>query len=446
MRAASPSSTSRLARVAVQGALVLIAAFTAREVGSILLTSPIAACGLVAAWRNDNSEVDAIDLYWLLSTLFFAVRPAQTLFENSATLYVGRAPFTYDTDVILLTFAALYIFTITMIVLLPRSGRAVQTIETMPGTGQLVLAACTGFALTLALSGDLTNLLAPRYDKEQISPLVAVGQGMLIAASAMMTATFAGRRERRGWDALGLLCCLALLAVAFNPLNTSRFGLIGAWLPIVLIAAPVVRKPLIFAAATLFSLIVLMPILSVTTRFGWDLERLLNSRERGAIGEIPYIDTFDTLLYGVHFAHQAGMQFGAKILSILLCFVPRGLWPDKPMVSGLEIGNELFSRGLTGTPNLSMPVVGDFYMDFGLAGVVAGSVAVALGLRALLRVQPVVGGYPVYGYLLLAALPIMVRGAVGAVILLPACTIVACVVLAGLSRRPVRVVQRGASA
>lgn len=438
MMQAASSSARRLARVAAQGALILVAAFTAREAGSVVLAAPIAVCGLIAAWRNDNHEVDAIDLYWLLSTLFFVVRPAQTLFQNSATLYAGRAPLTYDGDVILLTFAALYLFSIIMIMLLPRSGRAVRSLEAAPATGLLVLAACTGFALTLVLSGDLGNLLAPRYDKQadQISPLVAVGEGLLIASSAMMAAAFAANRERRGSDVLGLLVCLSLLAIAFNPLNTSRFGLIGAWLPVALIAMPAMRRPAVFAAATLFSIVVLMPILSVTTRFGWDLERLVNSRERGAISEIPYIDTFDTLLHGVYYAHQVGLQFGAKVLSILLCFVPRAWWAEKPVVSGLEIGREFYARGLIGTPNLSMPVVGDFYMDFGLMGVAVGGVLVALCLRALLRVQPVVGGYPVYGYLLLAALPIIVRGAVAAVILLPACTIIACVLLAALSRPP----------
>lgn len=433
-----PAATMRrrLARMASQAALIGVAVFTAKEAGSLLLVAPIAACGLVAAWRNDSEHVDAIDLFWLLSTLFFVVRPAQTLFHNSATLYGGRAPFTYEPEIVLLTFAALYIFAVVMIVLLPRSGRAIQLREVAVAPGLLMLAALGGFALTLVLNGDLSNLLAPRYDKqaEQISALAAIGQGLLIASSVVMMAEFAANRRRRAADVLALGCCLALLAVVFNPLNASRYGLIGAWLPIALIALPALRKPMAFAGTVVVSILVVMPVLSVTTRFGWDMERLLNSRERGVIGEIPYIDTFDTLLHGVHFAHESGLQFGAKLLSILLCFVPRTWWPEKPVVSGLEIGGELYSRGLIGTPNLSMPVVGDFYMDFGLVGVAVGSIVVALGFRALLRVQTTVGGHPVYGYLLIGALPIVLRGAVGAVILLPACTIVAYLLLAQVSR------------
>ena len=404
------------------------------------LVAPIALCGFVAAARNGNEEVDAIDVYWLLWTLFFVVRPAQTLVGNSAMLYAARAPFHYDPDIILLTFAALYIFSIVMLVLLPRTGRAAQVAEVAPPPGLLLFAALVGFAMTVAFSGDLGNLLAPRYDKQadQISPLVAAGQGVLIASTVMMTAALAGSRRRGAADVFALLCCLSLLAVAFNPLNTSRFGLVGAWLPIALIAVPAIRKPVVFATITLLSIVVVMPVLSVTTRFGWDLDRVLNSRERGSLVEIPYIDTFDTLLHGVYFAHHFGMQFGAKILSILLCFVPRGWWADKPSVSGLDIGNQLFVQGLVGTPNLSMPIIGDFYMDFGLCGVVFGAVAVALAFRALLRVQPSVAGYPVYGYLLIGALPIVVRGAVGAVILLPACTILACALLSALSRREAR--------
>lgn len=441
MQATPSGMRRRMARVVSQATLVLLAAFTAKDTTSLILVAPIALCGLVAAARNANEEVDAIDVYWLLWTLFFVVRPAQTLIGNSATLYAARAPFHYEPGIILLTFAALYIFSIVMLVLLPRTGRAARMVEVAPAPGLLLFAALAGFAVTVALSGDLGNLLAPRYDKQadQISPLAAAGQGVLVASAALMTAAFAGGRRRGAADLFRLLCCLSLLAVAFNPLSTSRFGLIGAWLPIALVVVPAIRRPAVFAAITVFSIIVVMPVLSVTTRFGWDLDRVLNSSERGSLGEIPYIDTFDTLLHGVYYAHQFGMQVGAKILAIVLCFVPRGWWAEKPQVSGLDVGNQLYVQGLVGTPNLSMPIVGDFYMDFGLIGVVFGAVPVALTFRALLRAQPTVGGFPVYGYLLIAALPIVVRGAVGAVILLPACTILACVILSALSRRQERV-------
>lgn len=429
----------RLARVVSQAALLVLAALTAKEWTSVLLVLPVALCGLIAAARNDNAEVDAIDVYWLLSTLFFVVRPAQTLAQGSVTMYAARAPVHYEPEIILLTFASLYVFSIIMLVLLPPTGRAVRTLAVTPSSGLLLLAALAGFSLMLVFGGDVGNLLAPRYEKlaDQISPLIAVGQGLLIASAAMMTAALVSSRKPRTPDIFSLLCCLSLLAIAFNPLNTSRFGLIAAWLPVGLILMPAVRKPLVFAAVAVGAIVVVMPILSVTTRFGWDLNRVLNSTERGSIGEIPYVDTFDALLHGVYYAHHYGLQVGAKILSILLCFVPRGLWPEKPVVSGLDIGNDLFVQGLVGTPNLSMPIAGDFYMDFGLIGVGLGAIVAAVGCRGLLRTQPAIGGYPIYGYLIIGALPIVERGAVGAVILLPASTLIACSLLTALSRRHV---------
>lgn len=432
-------SRHRAARLLVQISLILVAACTAKQATTLLLCAPIAICGLLAAARNDHEELDAIDLFWLLSTLFFVVRPAQTLVDGAARLYGARASIQYDGDVILMTFGSLYAFAILMLVLLPRSGRAVRAVDIVPSPGLLLLGAVIGFALTLGFSGGFPNLMAARYDKqlEQISPLAAVGRGLLIAASVMATAAFVANRRRRVTDALGLLVCLGLLALVFNPLNASRFSLISAWLPVALLLIPALRRPAVFAALTLVSLLVVMPILSVTTRFGLDFGRLAKPSERSSLAELAYIDTFDTLLQGVQHAHQFGFQLGAKLLSIVLCFVPRGLWPEKPVVSGLEIGRELYARGLVGTPNLSMPIVGDFYMDFGLVGVVAGTVVVAIGFRALLRVQPTIGGRPVYGYLILAALPIAMRGAVAAVILLAVCSLLACAGLAALSRRAV---------
>ncbi|MDC9824085.1 hypothetical protein PRN20_10080 [Devosia sp. ZB163] len=422
-----------LSRVAVHSGLVLLAAVTVKDATTLPLVAPVALLALLAAIRNSNEDFDAIDMIWFLVSLFFVVRPAQALQDGTITMYAGRAPFHYEPEVVLTAFAAIYVFTLALFVLLPHSGRPSRALETHPRVDLLLAAGATGFVLAVLFSGDLGNLLAARYDKEQISPLVAVGQGLLIASTVMQTAAFVTGRRGAG-EALSLIACLVMLGIVFNPLNTSRFALISAWLPVALVLLPRLRRPAMFASISITAIVIAMPVLSMTTRYGADLQRAFSGREPGSLAELPYIDAFDTLLHGVHYAQTFGFQLGGKVLAILLCFVPRALWPDKPTVGGLDIGNHLYSMGLVGTPNLSMPVAGDFYMDFGLAGVAPGSLAVALLLRSLLRVQPMVGGLPVFGYLVMSALPIAMRGALGAVVLLGACTLLSCAVLSIASR------------
>jgi hypothetical protein len=170
----------------------------------------------------------------------------------------------------------------------------------------------------------------------------------------------------------------------------------------------------VFFATALAGMVIAMPILSTTTRVG--LQGLASFKMEGALWELPYIDVFDVLLHAIYFVERYGLFFGEKIVAILLFYVPRNWWPDKPMVSALDVGYDLYNPGFVGTPNLSMSIIGDFYMDLGLSGVIVGSIVVCIFFRLLLSVRTKIGGEPALSLMLMAALPILTRGAIGAVL------------------------------
>ena len=75
-------------------------------------------------------------------------------------------------------------------------------------------------------------------------------------------------------------------------------------------------------------------------------------------------------------------QYGKTMVTWLVAPVPRELWPDKPPVNiGKLLGPALFesSAGSGVPPGL----VGEFYLNFGLAGVLVGLLAFGLVLRSL---------------------------------------------------------------
>jgi hypothetical protein len=181
-------------------------------------------------------------------------------------------------------------------------------------------------------------------------------------------------------------------------------------------------------------MVVVMPILSVTTRMGF--QALAEAKSEGSLWELPYIDVFDTLLHAVYYVEKHGHFFGEKLAAVLLFFVPRNWWPDKPIVSALDIGHDLYNAGFVGTPNLSMSVIGDFYLDFGLAGVLVGSIVICVFFRLLLSVRTHVGGEPALALLLFASLPILERGAMGAVLLVFSSTLGSYWLLTILARTP----------
>lgn len=70
---------------------------------------------------------------------------------------------------------------------------------------------------------------------------------------------------------------------------------------------------------------------------------------------------------------------GRQLLGTLLFWVPRAIWPGKPIGSGPELANSLHSSFI----NISMPIFGEGYINFGIAGVIIFTLAAALIFRLL---------------------------------------------------------------
>lgn len=79
-------------------------------------------------------------------------------------------------------------------------------------------------------------------------------------------------------------------------------------------------------------------------------------------------DAYQQLLNGIGYADKEGFSYGRQLLGAVLFWVPRSLWPDKPVSSGGLVASTLRYYN----ENLSMPLWGEFYLDFGYLGVVAG--------------------------------------------------------------------------
>jgi hypothetical protein len=72
---------------------------------------------------------------------------------------------------------------------------------------------------------------------------------------------------------------------------------------------------------------------------------------------------------GVWFGDGLGHTFGAQILGVVLFFVPRSIWPNKPMDTGVLVGRHVAGAG---TDNLSSPLWTELWIDFGIVGVILG--------------------------------------------------------------------------
>lgn len=405
---------------------LLIIAFLICQTTSILpFIVPISIICTIGAYRNKNEDFDSIDMFWLLYQLSFVLSPARSFRESEGDSFFSQGVIIeywmgkiiqYQFYELALLFIILTIVALINLFILPTSQNEQRSRDTKLRSSltTLFFAYLFIFAIDIQLRGGFGNVLSARHarDQETLSIFTIFSTSLLLSLFWLIAVKL--KSAPRVKKALGLACLLTPMAIIYNPFNAARFALIQAWLPLILIFWPSIRKFSVFSSAIAFGAIILMPILSLTTRYGVTSD--ISKVEIRLTTFLDFLDQHTVTLHLIDMVERYGFQLGSSTISVLGFFIPRNLWPEKPTVIGLQVGEELYSEQFVGTPNLSGPIFLDYYYDFGIAGVVVGSILTALFFRKLLKSGGLVNGVPLVSYIVLAALPIVFRGSVGAVI------------------------------
>jgi len=94
-------------------------------------------------------------------------------------------------------------------------------------------------------------------------------------------------------------------------------------------------------------------------------------------GTFPIIDLFTSAKY---FADQVGHDNGQQFVNYLTRVIPRSIWPEKPLILGLQIRKYYSGHTLSGVPPT---IFGEFYIAFGEIGLILCAVVLAGILRFL---------------------------------------------------------------
>lgn len=77
-------------------------------------------------------------------------------------------------------------------------------------------------------------------------------------------------------------------------------------------------------------------------------------------------DAYQMVVNAINYTFDQGITYGRQLLGAVLFFIPRQIWENKPIGSGhLVAGNFHFDHD-----NLSMPIMGEAYLNYGLLGVI----------------------------------------------------------------------------
>ncbi|WP_245622335.1 hypothetical protein [Devosia epidermidihirudinis] len=418
-------------RLAIVLALYSFNAIYAPNQASIALTLPVLILVLVGLGKIRSPNLQIGDMFWFCVFIFFAISPLQRMGDGTIGGDWTVTRHAYDAAEYITAMAIVVVFLLPFGFISMEAKDPDTTTATPPAEWMLALN-ILAFSLFVVLQGGWQQVLLPRLDKtwSEASALSEAFLALQTVTTAVLVAN--ARAAGRTWSLVTLVAvAIGLLAITRNPFNASRFSLLAAWVPVGLAMLRGRLQAAWFYAVALFALLVLFPILSITTRLGLvGLGQVEDIDFADNLLSTPFVDIFDTTVHAVRFMSTHDWMLGEKLLAVGLFFVPRALWPNKPIVGGLDIGGDLLNGGMAGTDNLSFFIGADAYMDFGFVGVVMGGLLLALfTAQASASRLGSFYGVSLLHAVIIASLPIMLRGPVGAVLPLAACQIVILIIL-----------------
>jgi hypothetical protein len=217
----------------------------------------------------------------------------------------------------------------------------------------------------------------------------------------------------RGWAFTRicvLLVLMALLLVTENTITEKRNALGPIYLGLIFILFQprlrgenarlcllIASMVLIFPAATLFT--------HNHTHAGVTFDAAIDAIKDHYFS--THYDAWANIYTCVEMVTKQGLHWGQQLLGDFLFFVPSGVWHAKPLATGIAIGNYLILNYGMWFTNLSAPLVGEAYIDFGVIGVPVYAAALAAVVAWLNRAAPDRGRWVSYPFAIFFALFLM---------------------------------------
>lgn len=177
-------------------------------------------------------------------------------------------------------------------------------------------------------------------------------------------------------DGLLLAALVVMNVVVNNPISNSRYWTLAVIFGLLL---PLIRgrKGLFNTAVVggVIASIVIFPLSDITRRAGGQGTALNLDSVWVVIATKDY-DQFTMFANTLAYTDSSGFSWGMQALGPLLFWVPRVIWANKPLDTGVEVGQWMNSVNL----NLSAPLWAEAWINFGFIGLVL--VFASLGLLA----------------------------------------------------------------
>jgi len=89
---------------------------------------------------------------------------------------------------------------------------------------------------------------------------------------------------------------------------------------------------------------------------------------------VGHFDAYEIFVNGIAYMEKVGITWGYQLLGVLFFWVPRGLWPDKPVNTGRMIAEGYLGQ-VAGLENFNKgaPLIAEAFVNYHVGGVVIGA-------------------------------------------------------------------------
>lgn len=155
-----------------------------------------------------------------------------------------------------------------------------------------------------------------------------------------------------------LLLCMAIF-FSF-PTSMARMQVGVLYIPLCLCLFKSYRKEFMFPASIVFSLLFLFPLLDNFRHFSLEDEISLKLNF-----DFFLAGHFDSYQNFIRVLENNNITYGWQLLGAILFFVPRSIWPEKPVSSGFILAEE----SNLNLSSIGVNYLGEGYINFGIIGV-----------------------------------------------------------------------------
>lgn len=159
-----------------------------------------------------------------------------------------------------------------------------------------------------------------------------------------------------------------LTLITCSPLGMARFSAAALYIPLILVSFSFFRKKNVFSLAFILGLLVVFPFLNNfryympgdELKVGLDMNIFLS-------GDFDSYQNFALVFF------ENIITYGRQLIGVLLFWVPRSIWPTKPIGSGAFVAEQ---QGFY-FDNVSCNFFAEGYINFGIIGIFVFAVVLA---------------------------------------------------------------------